>query len=183
MRPLTALLGIVMGSAVALAIGLLMTWIVILLLPADEARFAPERAPLLRAIAVFTLFSAAAAAGEPDEKRHHDEPAQQRQAENDQLALRSRQCAVGIAQVRQALQGCRSFGRGRWGHSLLGVAARAGIIAFSCRKSEPRSSAWATWAAFTHRNTRRRPAASSSRSRIRGPRRVNSSPPSSKHAP
>src|SRR5205823_1971723 len=162
--PLTALLGIVMGSAVALAIGLLMTWIVILLLPADEARFAPERAPLLRAIAVFTLFSAAAAgsfygvlrerswslgahgaplsmlavgirpehaaAGEPDEKRHHDEPAQQRQAENDQLALRSRQCAVGIAQVRQALQGCRSFGRGRWGHSLLGVAARAGIIAF-----------------------------------------------------
>ena len=61
MRPLTALLGIVMGSAVALATGLLMTWIVILLLPADEARFAPEHAPLLRAIAVFTLFSAASA--------------------------------------------------------------------------------------------------------------------------
>ena len=60
-RPLTALLGIVMGSAVALATGLLMTWIVILLLPADEARFAPEHAPLLRAIAVFTLFSAASA--------------------------------------------------------------------------------------------------------------------------
>src|SRR5256885_6849706 len=50
-----------MGSAVALAIGLLMTWIVILFLPADEARFAPEHAPLLRAIAVFTLFSAASA--------------------------------------------------------------------------------------------------------------------------
>jgi hypothetical protein len=50
-----------MGSAVALATGLLMTWIVILLLPADEARFAPEHAPLLRAIAVFTLFSAASA--------------------------------------------------------------------------------------------------------------------------
>jgi len=60
-RPLTALLGIVMGSAVALATGLLMTWIVILFLPADEARFAPEHAPLLRAIAVFTLFSAASA--------------------------------------------------------------------------------------------------------------------------
>jgi uncharacterized membrane protein len=50
-----------MGSAVALATGLLMTWIVILFLPADEARFAPEHAPLLRAIAVFTLFSAASA--------------------------------------------------------------------------------------------------------------------------
>lgn len=61
MRPLTALLGILMGSAVALASGLLMTWIVILFLPAEEARFAPEHAPLLRAIAVFTLFSAASA--------------------------------------------------------------------------------------------------------------------------
>ncbi|HXO14835.1 MAG TPA: hypothetical protein VN835_00720 [Steroidobacteraceae bacterium] len=61
MRPLTALLGIVMGSAVALATGLLMTWIVILFLPADQARFAPEHAPLLRAVAVFTLFSAASA--------------------------------------------------------------------------------------------------------------------------
>jgi hypothetical protein len=60
-RPLTALLGIVMGSAVALATGLLMTWIVILFLPADEARFAPEHAPLLRAVAVFTLFSATSA--------------------------------------------------------------------------------------------------------------------------
>src|SRR5882762_8303509 len=61
MRPLTALLGILMGSAVALASGLVMTWIVILFLPAEEARFAPEHAPLLRAIAVFTLFSAASA--------------------------------------------------------------------------------------------------------------------------
>jgi hypothetical protein len=61
MRPLTALLGILMGSAVALATGLIMTWIVILFLPADEARFAPEHAALLRAIAVFTLFSAACA--------------------------------------------------------------------------------------------------------------------------
>src|ERR1700730_17910017 len=50
-----------MGSAVALATGLLMTWIVILFLPADQARFAPEHAPLLRAVAVFTLFSAASA--------------------------------------------------------------------------------------------------------------------------
>src|SRR3977135_1377863 len=56
MRPLTALLGILMGSAVALASGLVMTWIVILFLPAEEARFAPEHPPLLRAMAVFWLF-------------------------------------------------------------------------------------------------------------------------------
>jgi len=61
MRPLTALLGILMGSAVALATGLLMTWIVILFLPAEQARFVPEHAALMRAIAVFTLFSAASA--------------------------------------------------------------------------------------------------------------------------
>jgi hypothetical protein len=57
MRPLTALLAILAGSAVALATGLVMTWIVILFLPAAEARFAPEQPPLLRAIAVFTLFA------------------------------------------------------------------------------------------------------------------------------
>jgi hypothetical protein len=57
MKPLTALLGILAGSAVAVAIGLIMTWIVILLLPEDEQRFAPEHAHLVRAIAVFTLFS------------------------------------------------------------------------------------------------------------------------------
>ena len=61
-----------MGSAVALAVGLIMTWIVILFLPADEARLAPEHAPLLRAILVFTVFAAAAAAsfyGELRERR------------------------------------------------------------------------------------------------------------------
>lgn len=58
MRPLTALLGILAGSAIALAAGLIMTWIVILFLPAHDQQFAPEHAALLRAIAVFTLFSA-----------------------------------------------------------------------------------------------------------------------------
>jgi hypothetical protein len=57
MRPLAALLAILAGSAVALAVGLLMTWIVILFLPADEARFAPEHAALMRAIAVFSAFA------------------------------------------------------------------------------------------------------------------------------
>jgi len=62
MRPLTALLAILAGSAVALAVGLIMTWIVILFLPSDEQRFAPEHAPLMRAILVFTVFAAAAGA-------------------------------------------------------------------------------------------------------------------------
>jgi uncharacterized membrane protein YfcA len=61
-RPLAALLAILAGSAIALAIGLLMTWIVILFLPADEARFAPEHAALVRAILIFTLFAAASSA-------------------------------------------------------------------------------------------------------------------------
>lgn len=57
MKPLTALLAILAGSALALATGLIMTWIVILLLPEDEQRFAPEHAHLVRAILVFALFA------------------------------------------------------------------------------------------------------------------------------
>ncbi|MBV8782969.1 MAG: hypothetical protein JOZ67_02155, partial [Gammaproteobacteria bacterium] len=57
MRPLTALLAILAGSAIALAVGLLLTWVTILFLPAEEARFAPEQAALLKAISVFTIFA------------------------------------------------------------------------------------------------------------------------------
>jgi len=72
MRPLAALLAILMGSAVALASGLLLTWIVILFLPAEQARFAPEHAALVRAVLVFTTFEAITAAsfyGEQLERR------------------------------------------------------------------------------------------------------------------
>jgi hypothetical protein len=62
MRPLAALLAILAGSAIALAIGLLMTWIVILFLSADEARFAPEHTALVRAVLIFTLFAIASGA-------------------------------------------------------------------------------------------------------------------------
>ena len=62
MRPLTFLLAILTGSTVALSVGLLLTWVVILFLPQNEAQFAPEHGPLLRAVAVFSLFAAAAAA-------------------------------------------------------------------------------------------------------------------------
>lgn len=61
MRPLAALLAILAGSAIALAIGLVMTWTVILFLPADEARFAPEQPALIRAVVIFTLFAVATA--------------------------------------------------------------------------------------------------------------------------
>ncbi len=61
MRPLTALLCILTGSAVALASGLILTWVTTLFLTTAEARFAPEQATLLKAVAVFTLFSAASA--------------------------------------------------------------------------------------------------------------------------
>ena len=69
MRPLAALLAILMGSAVALAVGLIMTWIVILFLPADEARFAPEQPALVRAMVVFTIFAAATAGSFYGEQR------------------------------------------------------------------------------------------------------------------
>jgi hypothetical protein len=50
-----------MGSTVSLAIGLLGTWIVILFLPRDAERFAPEHAALLQAIAIFVALAAASA--------------------------------------------------------------------------------------------------------------------------
>jgi multisubunit Na+/H+ antiporter MnhF subunit len=62
MKPLAVLIGIVMGSAVSLAVGLLMTMIVILLIPEHADRLAAEKAPLVKAILLFTLLSAVAAA-------------------------------------------------------------------------------------------------------------------------
>jgi hypothetical protein len=62
MRPLAVLLGIVMGSTVSLAVGLALTWIVFLLMPQHAERLEPEKAPLLKAILLFTLLSAAASA-------------------------------------------------------------------------------------------------------------------------
>src|SRR5580692_567265 len=58
MRPLAALLAILTGSALALTIGLVLTFITILFLPAEQARFGPEHQALLKAIAVFDVFSA-----------------------------------------------------------------------------------------------------------------------------
>jgi hypothetical protein len=51
MKPLTVLVGIVLGSALALAISLAMTGIVFMLLPEYSARLQGEKLPLLKALA------------------------------------------------------------------------------------------------------------------------------------
>jgi hypothetical protein len=50
-KPLTVLLGIVLGSAVALAVSLAMTGVVFVLLPEYAARLQGEKLPLLKALA------------------------------------------------------------------------------------------------------------------------------------
>ncbi len=64
---MTVLLGIITGSAVALAVSLSMTGIVFLLLPEYSARLAPEQLPLLKGLAwswSLALVSAAGFVGE-----------------------------------------------------------------------------------------------------------------------
>jgi hypothetical protein len=51
MRPLAVLLGIVMGSSIAVAVALGMTAVVFLLLPEYHARIDPERMSLYRGLA------------------------------------------------------------------------------------------------------------------------------------
>ncbi len=63
MKPLTVLLGIVLGSAVAMAVSLGMTGIVFMLLPEYSARLAGEHLPLLKALAWSWSLALVAAAG------------------------------------------------------------------------------------------------------------------------
>ena len=64
MKPLAVLLGIVAGSAVALAVALGMTGIVfLLLLPEYSARLAWEQAPLLKGLAWSWSLALVSAAG------------------------------------------------------------------------------------------------------------------------
>lgn len=72
MKPLTVLIGILMGSAVSLFMGLFMTMAVVLLLPEYADRLAAEKTPLVRAILLFALLAGAAGAsfyGELRERR------------------------------------------------------------------------------------------------------------------
>jgi len=50
MRPMAVLIGIIMGSAVALSLSLSMSAIVFLLLPEYAVRLAPERWPLIKGL-------------------------------------------------------------------------------------------------------------------------------------
>jgi hypothetical protein len=70
MKPLTALLGIVMGSAVALAVCLGMTGVVFLLLPEYSARLAGEHAPLLKGLFWSWSLAGVSAASFVGELRH-----------------------------------------------------------------------------------------------------------------
>ena len=63
MKPLTVLLGIIAGSALALAVALGMTGVVFLvLLPEYSSRLAPEQVPLLKGLAWSWSLSLAAGA-------------------------------------------------------------------------------------------------------------------------
>jgi hypothetical protein len=50
MRPMAVLLGIIMGSSVALTVALTMSAVVFMLLPEYSARLASERLPLLKGL-------------------------------------------------------------------------------------------------------------------------------------
>jgi hypothetical protein len=63
MRPLAVLLGIVMGSAVALCVGLVLTLLVFLLLPEFRDELSAEFVPLFQAIAWAGLLAAASVGG------------------------------------------------------------------------------------------------------------------------
>ena len=62
MRPLVVLLGIVMGSTVSIALGLLMTGAVFLLLHDSDSRLADESRPLAVTCLVSVILAAVAAA-------------------------------------------------------------------------------------------------------------------------
>jgi hypothetical protein len=62
MQPLTALIGIVMGSSIALLAGLSMTLLVFLMLPEFRERLAGEFPPLIQAIAWAVLLAAVSVA-------------------------------------------------------------------------------------------------------------------------
>jgi hypothetical protein len=61
MRPFALLLGIVTGSAVAIALGLGLTAVVFMFLPEHRDRLAPEQGPLLKGFAWAAVIAALAA--------------------------------------------------------------------------------------------------------------------------
>jgi hypothetical protein len=70
MRPLVVLLGIVMGSTVSIALGLLMTGAVFLLLNDSDSRLADESRPLMATCLISVLLAGVAAASFFSELKH-----------------------------------------------------------------------------------------------------------------
>jgi hypothetical protein len=62
MRPLTVLIGIIMGSSVSIALGLGMVLIVFAIVGTDQPQLEEEFRPLLTAVALFTVLSGLALA-------------------------------------------------------------------------------------------------------------------------
>jgi hypothetical protein len=62
MRPLTVLLGILMGSIISIALGLVMVMIIYLVLSGEHAQLKSEQVPLLRSLALFLPLAAVAVA-------------------------------------------------------------------------------------------------------------------------
>ena len=69
MRPLAVLLGIITGSAVAIALGLAMVLIIFLILLDEREQLRAELGPLLQGIGLFLPLAAAAAASFAGELR------------------------------------------------------------------------------------------------------------------
>ncbi len=63
MRPLAVLIGFLLGSSAAIAIGLSMVWVVFLILGSEYTQLEAERGPLLRAIGLFIPLTVLAALG------------------------------------------------------------------------------------------------------------------------
>ena len=70
MRPMAVLIGIIMGSAVALSVSLSMSAVVFLLLPEYSARLSPERLPLLKGLLWSWSLAALGGASFVGELRH-----------------------------------------------------------------------------------------------------------------
>lgn len=70
MRPLVVLLGIVMGSTVSIALGLVMTGVVFLLIHDTDSRLADETRPLLGSILLCVALAAASSASFLGELKH-----------------------------------------------------------------------------------------------------------------
>jgi hypothetical protein len=70
MRPMAVLIGIIMGSAVAMTVSLTMSAIVFFLLPEYSVRLTPERLPLLKGLAWSYSLAAVGGASFVGELRH-----------------------------------------------------------------------------------------------------------------